>query len=584
MSRRRKAREIALQTLYAQEVSGTDWKAAFDDNVERRKPSDEVVEYAERLVTNVMDEKARPRCTDQGPARELGARARFGRRPDDSAHRALGAPPLPRGPDERHHERGDRDRPEVQLGGRGEVRERRARSPRAGGPRELKVFVCSDIHGNVRALQAVLGVYRAQRARRVSLPRRLRGVRGASRRAASICSSICPARVSFSETTTRRSSTGTSAANLNAFAAEAIGWSERMLERNIRRRDAAEIHDAARGGAVLRRSCVPRPPRGMAVHLLAKWTPSRRSARGISRSVSSATRTFPRSIRSGRGERRSSRGRRSASSRATGTSSIRGASASPATAIRGPRAASSTRTREPSPPPVCIRRRRRKRRISFDAGLPRFLGERLLERDLRKGGARVIEPKSEKKALGPVLGARARRGGRLFERGEGRGAHRARRARRGRARARGRRGFRARRAHARRHAAPGSSRSTTVSRACGSSRRRPPEPARSPSCCGDAFALPFADGTFDVVFHQGLLEHFRNPDDLIAENARVLKPGGYHARRRSAALPLLHRDQAPPHRAPPLVRRMGAGILGRRARANAPEAFLFDCLELRRMV
>jgi N utilization substance protein B len=58
VSRRRKAREIALQTLYAQEVSGTDWKTAFEDNVERRKPSDEVVEYAERLVTNVMDEKA----------------------------------------------------------------------------------------------------------------------------------------------------------------------------------------------------------------------------------------------------------------------------------------------------------------------------------------------------------------------------------------------------------------------------------------------------------------------------------------------------------------------------------------------
>jgi len=46
------------------------------------------------------------------------------------------------------------------------------------------------------------------------------------------------------------------------------------------------------------------------------------------------------------------------------------------------------------------------------------------------------------------------------------------------------------------------------------------------ACCGDAFALPFPDGAFDVVFHQGLLEHFRNPDDLIAENARVLKPGG----------------------------------------------------------
>jgi ubiquinone/menaquinone biosynthesis C-methylase UbiE len=46
-------------------------------------------------------------------------------------------------------------------------------------------------------------------------------------------------------------------------------------------------------------------------------------------------------------------------------------------------------------------------------------------------------------------------------------------------------------------------------------------------CCGDAFLLPFKDETFDIVFHQGLLEHFRNPDDLIAENARVLKKGGY---------------------------------------------------------
>lgn len=46
-------------------------------------------------------------------------------------------------------------------------------------------------------------------------------------------------------------------------------------------------------------------------------------------------------------------------------------------------------------------------------------------------------------------------------------------------------------------------------------------------CCGDAFSLPFADGTFDLVFHQGLLEHFRNPDDLIEENRRVLKPGGF---------------------------------------------------------
>jgi SAM-dependent methyltransferase len=44
--------------------------------------------------------------------------------------------------------------------------------------------------------------------------------------------------------------------------------------------------------------------------------------------------------------------------------------------------------------------------------------------------------------------------------------------------------------------------------------------------CGDAFQLPFAAGSFDVVFHQGLLEHFRQPAGLLAENARVLARGG----------------------------------------------------------
>ena len=44
--------------------------------------------------------------------------------------------------------------------------------------------------------------------------------------------------------------------------------------------------------------------------------------------------------------------------------------------------------------------------------------------------------------------------------------------------------------------------------------------------CGDAFALPFSDKSFDVVYHQGLLEHFRNPGDMLDEHIRVLKRGG----------------------------------------------------------
>ncbi len=46
--------------------------------------------------------------------------------------------------------------------------------------------------------------------------------------------------------------------------------------------------------------------------------------------------------------------------------------------------------------------------------------------------------------------------------------------------------------------------------------------------CGDAFSLPFKDNSIDIVFHQGLLEHFREADakKLLEENVRVLKKGG----------------------------------------------------------
>lgn len=43
---------------------------------------------------------------------------------------------------------------------------------------------------------------------------------------------------------------------------------------------------------------------------------------------------------------------------------------------------------------------------------------------------------------------------------------------------------------------------------------------------GDALNTPFKDGTFDIVFHQGLLEHFRDPSPLVKENCRILKKDG----------------------------------------------------------
>lgn len=43
---------------------------------------------------------------------------------------------------------------------------------------------------------------------------------------------------------------------------------------------------------------------------------------------------------------------------------------------------------------------------------------------------------------------------------------------------------------------------------------------------GNALTAPFRSGSFDLVYHQGLLEHFRDPAPLLVENRRLLRPGG----------------------------------------------------------
>lgn len=43
---------------------------------------------------------------------------------------------------------------------------------------------------------------------------------------------------------------------------------------------------------------------------------------------------------------------------------------------------------------------------------------------------------------------------------------------------------------------------------------------------GDAFFLPFKSNSIDVIFHQGLLEHFTKPAGIVQESFDALKIGG----------------------------------------------------------
>lgn len=51
--------------------------------------------------------------------------------------------------------------------------------------------------------------------------------------------------------------------------------------------------------------------------------------------------------------------------------------------------------------------------------------------------------------------------------------------------------------------------------------------ARNIACICDAHDLPFEDASFDAVFAEAVLEHVCDPQRVVAEIIRVLKPGGF---------------------------------------------------------
>lgn len=60
---------------------------------------------------------------------------------------------------------------------------------------------------------------------------------------------------------------------------------------------------------------------------------------------------------------------------------------------------------------------------------------------------------------------------------------------------------------------------------------------------GDGHSLPFANGVFDAVISEAVLEHVREPQRVVNEMYRVTKPGGYVC----AAVPFLQGYHASPH-------------------------------------
>jgi SAM-dependent methyltransferase len=67
----------------------------------------------------------------------------------------------------------------------------------------------------------------------------------------------------------------------------------------------------------------------------------------------------------------------------------------------------------------------------------------------------------------------------------------------------------------------------------GASERARSGGSRAAFCAGDAYALPFGEGTFDVVHAHQVLQHLGRPVEALVEMGRVLRPGGVLAVRDS---------------------------------------------------
>ena len=84
-------------------------------------------------------------------------------------------------------------------------------------------------------------------------------------------------------------------------------------------------------------------------------------------------------------------------------------------------------------------------------------------------------------------------------------------------------------------------------------------------------SLPFADDTFDLVFAHGVVQYTPNPEALVAECRRVLKPGGeaiFQVYNRISWLNALSRVMKVPleHEGAPVLRKYSAGEFRRMLR------------------